>query len=74
MYNLTARQAREFLAESIKHLTVFKNDCEFGWTVVRKDERQMIEIKTNKFNTNNAIKSYPCGSKGDGMACHYYYY
>jgi hypothetical protein len=65
MYNLTQKQAREFLHTTINHLMVFKDDSEFGWTLHKKDDKQMFEIKTNKYGTRNSIKSYPC-ALGDG--------
>lgn len=60
MYNLTQKQAREFLHTTIKHLMVFKDDSIFGWQVTKRDDKQMIEIKTNLHGTRNSIKSYPC--------------
>ena len=65
MYNLTGKQAREFLQTSIKHLNVFKDDDEFGWEELKRDERIMIEIKTKKYDTKSSIKSYPSALKGD---------
>jgi hypothetical protein len=65
MYNLTHKQAKEFLQTSIKHLNVYKDDDEFGWEEMKRDERIMIEIKTKKYGTNNSIKSYPSALKGD---------
>lgn len=66
MYNLTAGQAEEFLAETIKHLNVFKDSPEFGWEEDKKDVRKMIRIRTRKFGTLNSVKSYPSALKGDG--------
>jgi hypothetical protein len=63
MYNLTLKQAREFLHASIKHLIVFQNDATFGWKLTKRDDKQMVEIKTNKYGTKNSVKSYPCALK-----------
>jgi len=65
MYNLTATQAKEFLASVIKHLDVFKDSEEFGWTEVKRDVRQLIEIRARKYDTCNSVKSYPSALKGD---------
>lgn len=66
MYNLTATQSKEFLQSVIKHLMVFKESTEFGWDLVRRDLRQLIEIKTYKYGTLNSVKSYAAALKGDG--------
>lgn len=66
MYNLTAGQAEEFLAETIKHLNFFKDSPEFGWEEDKKDVRKMIRIRCKKWGTLNSIKSYPSALKGDG--------
>lgn len=63
MFNLTNRQAKEFLQTTIKHLEVFRDDEEFGWTVVQQDLRQYIRIRTKKYGTVNSIKSFPCALK-----------
>jgi hypothetical protein len=60
MYNLTSRQAKGFLRTTIKHLEVFRNDAEFGWTVDSQDIREYIVIRTKKYLTLNSVKSYPC--------------
>ena len=60
MFNLTSRQARSFLQTVIKHMEVFKNDAEFGWTIESQDIRENIVIRTNKFDTKNSVKSFPC--------------
>jgi len=65
-YNLTALQAEEFLGESVKHLTIFRDSAEFGWDEVQKDVRKMIKIKSKKWGTINSIKSYPSALHGDG--------
>ncbi len=65
MYNLTATQAKEFLQAVKKYLDVFQHSEEYGWTMVRKDVRQLMEIRTRKYGTLNSIKSYPSALKGD---------
>jgi hypothetical protein len=70
MYNLTHKQAKEFLQAAVKHLNVFRDDSEFGWELVQQDVRIMIEIKTNKYGTNNSIKSYPSALTGDAKIGH----
>lgn len=63
MYNLTNRQAKEFLQTVIKHLNVFKNDAEFGWGIERQDLRQHFVIRNYKYDTINSVQSFPCASK-----------
>jgi hypothetical protein len=69
MYNLTALQAEEFITEVRKHLDVFKNSAEFGWTMVKQDVRKLICIRTNKYNTISSIKSYASALRGSGTIC-----
>lgn len=80
MYNLTAAQAEEFIAEmmyvfihlflplkmSRKYLNVFKDSPEFGWIEEKKDVRKMIRFHSRKFGTSNSVKAYACALKGDG--------
>lgn len=64
MYNLTSRQAEEFLACVMKHMAIWKDDAEFGYVVTRQNILQMIKIRSNKYDTNNSVKSYPSALKG----------
>lgn len=66
MYNLTAQQAEEFIAEVMRHMEVYRESAEYGWQVDRIDVRRKICIKTNKYGTINSVKSYACALRGDG--------
>lgn len=66
MYNLTGTQAKEFLQTVIKYLRMFKDDEEYGWTLVRQDLRQHVEVETRKYGTINRVQSFASGLKGDG--------
>lgn len=65
MYNLTGRQSRGFLQTVRKHLDVFKNDAEFGWSVEQQDVREFLIIRTRKFDSSNSIRSFACGLSVD---------
>ena len=70
MYNLTSRQARGFLQTVRKHLDVFKEDPEFGWTLEGCDVREFVIIRTRKYGSSNSIKSYPCAlNSSDATVC-----
>lgn len=49
-----------------KHLSVFKDSAEFGWSEVKRDVRRHIFIKNRKYGAVTSIKSYACALKGDG--------
>lgn len=66
MYNLAGLQAREFLQSVDKYLKVFEDSDEFGWEEVRRDSRQLIEIRNIKYGATNSVKSYACALKGNG--------
>lgn len=82
IFNLTAAQAEEFLAETLyvfslfalllysnlssKHMEVFRLSQEFGWTVERQDVRKMVRFRSHKYGTLNSVKAYACALKGDG--------
>ncbi len=66
MYNLTGTQAKEFLQTVLKYLRLFKDDEEYGWTLVRQDLRQYVEMQTRKYGTLNRVQSFASGLKGDG--------
>jgi hypothetical protein len=62
--HFAALQAEEFLAESVKHLNVFKDSADYGWKLIKRDVRKMIMIQTKDGNYSS-IKSYPSALKGD---------
>ena len=66
MYNLTGTQAKEFLQTVLKYMRMFKDHDEYGWTLVRQDLRQLVEVRTRKYGTLNSVKSFASGLKGDG--------
>lgn len=66
MYNLTGTQAKEFLQTVLKYLRLFQEDEEYGWTLVRQDLRQHVEVQTRKYGTINRVQSFASGLKGDG--------
>lgn len=66
MYNLAGLQAREFLQSVDKYLQTFQDSDEFGWEEVRRDSRQLIEIRNQKYGAVNSVKSYACALKGNG--------
>ena len=63
-YNLTGRQSRDFLEQTIKYLCIFKDSPDFGWTEAGQDIREHIKIKTRHFNSINILHSYSSGLKG----------
>lgn len=69
MYNLAGTQAREFLQSVDKYLQTFQESEEFGWEEVRRDSRQLIEIRNKKYDAVNSVKSYACALKGNGKVC-----
>lgn len=66
MYNLTGTQAKEFLQTVLKYMRLFQEHEQYGWTLVRQDLRQLVEVRTRKYGTLNSVKSFASGLKGDG--------
>jgi hypothetical protein len=66
MFNLTGRQARQFLDTTGKYLRMFEDDETYGWKLKQHDSRQCIEIVNKTYGSVVSIKSYASGSKGNG--------
>lgn len=65
MYNLTGRQATEFLAKVIEYMRIFKDSPEFGWDELQLNSQAFIHIHSHRWNTHNSVKSYASALNGN---------
>jgi hypothetical protein len=64
-FNITGRQAREWLSQARVYLELFQNSTEFTFSVTNENAREFVEIRAHAVNTVNKLSSYPGGQGKD---------
>lgn len=60
-YNISKRQADNWMDQLLIYLNYFKNSNEFGWTEKWKSGKESFHIHCKATDTINMANSYPCG-------------
>ena len=67
VYNLTGRQAREWLRQYVKFIDLLKEDMEFGWTLEAANVNEFHHLRLRQFDTISTVFSY-CGATNSSHA------